>query len=169
MDQKATASSFTQEELRDLFSLDIETNCLTHDLLCCECEGKGYVAGAAETKSTFFEHSEDEKEEDSDQEDEPRYPGLMKASEVDFEKVEQDRKKAMQKGRGVGVDKNQLSSLMEYSHILTIRLLANGKRDERGDDGEEEEYDEVSIEDEVLAKVIRNGAAKEVSFVFQKT
>lgn len=169
MDQKATASSFTQEELRDLFSLDIETNCLTHDLLCCECEGKGYVAGAAETKSTFFEHSEDEKEEDSDQEDEPRYPGLMKASEVDFEKVEQDRKKAMQKGRGVGVDKNQLSSLMEYSHILTIRLLANGKRDERDDDGEEEEYDEVSIEDEVLAKVIRNGAAKEVSFVFQKT
>lgn len=167
MDQKATASSFTQEELRDLFSLDTETNCLTHDLLCCECEGKGYVAGAAETKSTFFEHSEDEKE-DSDQEDEPRYPGLMKASEVDFEKVEEERKKAMQKGRGVGVDKNQLSSLMEYSHILTTRLLGNGKMDERDDDNDEE-YGEVSIEDEVLAKVIRNGAAKEVSFVFQKT
>lgn len=167
MDQKATASSFTQEELRDLFSLDTETNCLTHDLLCCECEGKGYVAGAAETKSTFFEHSEDEKE-DSDQEDEPRYPGLMKASEVDFEKVEEERKKAMQKGRGVGVDKNQLSSLMEYSHILTTRLLGNRKMDERDDDNDEE-YGEVSIEDEVLAKVIRNGAAKEVSFVFQKT
>jgi len=166
MDQKATASSFTQEELRDLFSLEPETNCLTHDLLCCECEGKGYVAGAAETKSPFFEHGEDEKE-DSDQEDEPKYPGLMKASEVNFEKVEEDRKKAMQKGRGVGVDKNQLSSLMEYSHILTTRLLGSGKRDEGDDD--EEEYDEVNIEDEVLAKVIRNGAAKEVSFVFQKT
>ncbi|PUU83672.1 SNF2 family N-terminal domain-domain-containing protein [Tuber borchii] len=169
MDQKATASSFTQEELRDLFSLDTETNCLTHDLLCCECEGKGYVAGAAETKSAFFEHNEDEKEEDSDQEGEPRYPGLMKVSEIDFEKVEEDRKKAMQKGRGVGVDKNQLSSLMEYSHILTTRLLGNGRRDEKDDDDGEEEYDEVSIEDEVLAKVIRNGAAKEVSFVFQKT
>ncbi|KAG0126430.1 DNA repair and recombination protein RAD54B [Tuber indicum] len=167
MDQKATASSFTQEELRDLFSLDTETNCLTHDLLCCECEGKGYVAGAAETKSPFFEHSEDEKE-DSDEDDEPKYPGLMKASEVDFEKVEEDRKKAMQKGRGIGVDKNQLSSLMEYSHILTTRLLGNrGRGGEEEDD--EEEYGEVSIEDEVLAKVIRNGAAKEVSFVFQKT
>ncbi|CUS08940.1 unnamed protein product [Tuber aestivum] len=166
MDQKATASSFTREELRDLFSLDTETNCLTHDLLCCECEGKGYVSGVAETKSPFFEHSEEEKE-DSDEEDEPKYPGLMKASEVDFEKVEEDRKKAMQKGRGVGVDRNQLSSLMEYSHILTTRLLGNEKRDEEGEG--EEEYDEVSIEDEVLAKVIRNGAAKEVSFVFQKT
>ncbi|PWW79811.1 hypothetical protein C7212DRAFT_355570 [Tuber magnatum] len=166
MDQKATASSFTQEELRDLFSLDTETNCLTHDLLCCDCEGKGYVAGAAETKSPFFEHSEDE-EEHSDGEDEPKYPGLMKASEVDFERVEEDRKKAMQKGRGVDVDKSQLSSLMEYSHILTTRFLGNQKRDE--EEGDEEEYDEVSIEDEVLAKVIRNGAAKEVSFVFQKT
>ncbi|CAZ80866.1 unnamed protein product [Tuber melanosporum] len=166
MDQKATASSFTLEELRDLFSLDTETNCLTHDLLCCECEGKGYVAGAAETKSPFFQHSEDEKE-DSDEDDEPKYPGLMKASEVDFEKVEEDRKKAMQKGRGVGVDKNQLSSLMEYSHILTTRLLGN--RGRGGEEDDKEEYDEVSIEDEVLAKVIRNGAAKEVSFVFQKT
>lgn len=176
MDQKATASSFTQEELRDLFSLDTETDCLTHDLLCCDCEGKGYTAGGGDTKSPFFEDAGADKEDGEDEDELPEYPGLMKASEVDPEKVEQDRKKAMKRGNGIGIDKDQLSSLMEYAHVLTSRLMVAGEGGTPNMEqkvGEEEdemvEYDEVSIEDEVLAQVIRSGAAKEVSFIFQKT
>lgn len=41
MDQKASASSFTLAELRDLFTLDEETDCQTHDLLGCDCNGAG--------------------------------------------------------------------------------------------------------------------------------
>ena len=34
---------FTREELRDIFSLNENTNSDTHDLLGCDCEGKGMV------------------------------------------------------------------------------------------------------------------------------
>lgn len=39
VDQKKTASAFTQEELRDLFTLDLETACKTHVLMGCDCGG----------------------------------------------------------------------------------------------------------------------------------
>lgn len=40
VDQKKTASAFTQEELRDLFTLDRETPCQTHVLMGCDCGGE---------------------------------------------------------------------------------------------------------------------------------
>ncbi|KAL8737737.1 MAG: hypothetical protein Q9181_001394 [Wetmoreana brouardii] len=39
MDQKAESSSFTREDLKDLFRLDEGMNCQTHELMCCRCEG----------------------------------------------------------------------------------------------------------------------------------
>lgn len=39
VDQKKTVSVFTQEELRDLFTLDRETPCQTHVLMACDCGG----------------------------------------------------------------------------------------------------------------------------------
>ncbi|KAK9453128.1 SNF2 family N-terminal domain-containing protein [Dipodascopsis uninucleata] len=43
MDGKSTSTenSFTHEELRDIFTLHDETNCHTHDLLECKCDGCG--------------------------------------------------------------------------------------------------------------------------------
>lgn len=152
MDQKSTASSFTQEELRDLFSLDTDTVCQTHDLLACECEGKGYVAGPP------LEQEDDDEEELQ----EIRFPGLMKASEVDVEKIEKERMAAMKKPpKGA-----QLSALMEYSHVLAGSLVKKGAE---GEGEGEEEFDEVSIEDKLLTRVVRDGEGKEVSFIFQKT
>lgn len=48
VDMKSGVGSFTSEELRDLFSLR-ETECATHELLGCGCEGRGYVAGPPTT------------------------------------------------------------------------------------------------------------------------
>ncbi|KAL9604914.1 MAG: hypothetical protein Q9179_001680 [Wetmoreana sp. 5 TL-2023] len=39
MDQKAESSSFTREDLKDLFRLDEGLSCQTHDLISCRCEG----------------------------------------------------------------------------------------------------------------------------------
>lgn len=157
MDQKSTVGSFTMDELRDLFTLDTETECQTHDLLACTCEGKGYIADALEAG----DGQSGGEDNDGEEPDEIVYPGLMKASEVDVDKIEKDRMAALKK-----VPKGaQLSSLMEYSHVLA-RSLMKEKKD--GVD-EEEEFDEISIEDELLTKVVRDGEGKEVSFIFQKT
>ncbi|KAH8153453.1 uncharacterized protein LAJ45_02266 [Morchella importuna] len=172
VDMKSGVGSFTSEELRDLFSLR-ETECATHELLGCACEGRGYVAGPAGGEEVEVEV---EVEEEVVVE-EIKYPGLMKASEVDIEKIERERLAALKR-----VPKGaQLGALMEYAHVLASRLVraanpakpakpAVNEEDEEGEDGEEEdEYDEVSIEDELLTQVVRDGMGKEVSFIFQKT
>ncbi|XP_051720938.1 DNA repair and recombination protein RAD54B [Ctenopharyngodon idella] len=43
--KKAEHSSFSAEELRDLFSFEPNTTCLTHDLLDCQCPGDGNTPG----------------------------------------------------------------------------------------------------------------------------
>lgn len=159
MDQKSTMGSFTMDELRDLFTLDTETDCQTHDLLACACEGKGYLADAL---GPGDEKGSGEDDEEGEEASEVVYPGLMKASEVDVEKIEKDRMAALKKTpKGA-----QLSSLMEYSHVLARSLV---KEKQAGVVEDEEEFDEISIEDELLTKVVRDGEGKEVSFIFQKT
>ncbi|KAL8935807.1 MAG: hypothetical protein Q9211_004504, partial [Gyalolechia sp. 1 TL-2023] len=41
MDQKVETSSFTREDLQDLFRLDETLGCQTHDLIGCKCGGRG--------------------------------------------------------------------------------------------------------------------------------
>ncbi|KAI9838109.1 MAG: hypothetical protein M1819_006265 [Sarea resinae] len=41
MENKVSSSSFSREELRDLFSLDETSSCQTHDLLGCHCGSRG--------------------------------------------------------------------------------------------------------------------------------
>lgn len=105
MDQKSSGSSFTQAELRDLFTLDETTDCQTHDLLGCDCEGKGYLvdvasstlknrgckpdAEAGESPDKCQSKDGDDDNDDSyDDDGLPIFPGLMKASKVDVEKIE---------------------------------------------------------------------------------
>ncbi len=42
LSKKAEHTSFSAEELRDLFSFEPNTTCLTHDLLDCQCTGDEY-------------------------------------------------------------------------------------------------------------------------------
>ena len=41
VDGKKNDASFSAEELRDLFRLDLKASCQTHDLLGCDCGGRG--------------------------------------------------------------------------------------------------------------------------------
>ncbi|XP_065101608.2 DNA repair and recombination protein RAD54B [Paramisgurnus dabryanus] len=45
MTKKAEHISFSAEELRDLFTFEPNTTCLTHDLLGCQCAGDGNTPG----------------------------------------------------------------------------------------------------------------------------
>ncbi|XP_063055233.1 DNA repair and recombination protein RAD54B [Engraulis encrasicolus] len=49
--------SFSSEELRDLFTFDPKTSCLTHQLLGCQCGGSGEIQGLTEEESTVVERT----------------------------------------------------------------------------------------------------------------
>ncbi|KAI9783079.1 MAG: helicase [Geoglossum umbratile] len=154
MDNKASASIFTQSELRDLFSLDTESLCQTHDLLGCGCHGRGIQTlppnpGKKYSASLF--------PEDSDDNEFPELPQLISASKVNVAKQEreiQERRKAM-KSKG-----SNMQSLMEYAHVDTSVFTG---------DASDELVDEMEslINDDVLLKVLRGGGNR-VSFIFSK-
>lgn len=100
IDQKSSASSFSLAELRDLFTLDEGTDCQTHDLLGCECGGRGGTgdlkdgggSGAPDESDDAKQKIakiEDVSESETDSLPVDLLPGLMKASQVDMSKIEE--------------------------------------------------------------------------------
>jgi DNA repair and recombination protein RAD54B len=125
VDNKASASSFSREELKDLFRLDERESCQTHDLLGCDCGCKGELKTIIDPPI--------EVEEDDDDDDQPLLPGLRSASQVDMDEQEeriQSRRKAKQP---------KLTMLMEYRHIDPKHLR-------------EEDAEEVDLVDEASAR-----------------
>ena len=101
-----SSSTFSLAELKDLFTLDEETDCQTHDLLGCTCMGKGNSGGlncgtgsggpdrAEDTGSDGETHSscvkaEDDSESQTDGLPADLLPGLIKASQVDMAMIEE--------------------------------------------------------------------------------
>ncbi|KAJ4985754.1 DNA repair and recombination protein rad54 [Stagonosporopsis vannaccii] len=150
VDNKQSASSFSKEELRDLFRLDERETCQTHDLLGCMCE----CTGSSEVKLEDSITSEEE-EEDSD-DDKPLLTVLRKASEVDIEKqeaeIESRRKAKMPK----------LRMLMEYRHIDTKHLHS----DSEGRVDEEELA--AAVDDDVFFEVLKQSESN-IGFLLTKS
>lgn len=117
VDNKASASSFSKEELRDLFRLDEREGCQTHDLLGCTCE----CQGSPEIKLEPETLEEDEAEED-DYEDEDQLSSLKPASQVDMD-VQEEMIKARRAAK-----QPKLRMLMEYRHIATKVLKEGGDK-----------------------------------------
>ncbi|KAI9766879.1 MAG: helicase [Geoglossum simile] len=156
MDNKATASSFTQSELRDLFSLDTESPCQTHDLLGCECRGRGIQVPHPNTgkrvSAPLFP------QDSSDEDEFPALPQLISASKVDMARQEreiQEQRKAMKSKA------SNMQSLMQYAHIDTSLLV--------GDTSDNELVDEMEslIDDDVLLKVLKRDENR-ISFILSK-
>ena len=149
VDNKQSASSFSRDELRDLFRLDDRETCQTHDLLGCTCDCKG----TPETKLAGSIHI-DETEEDID--DQPLLPGLRKVSEIDIyaqeEEIENRRKAKMPK----------LRMLMEYRHIDT-KYLRDGE-----DNGVDMEEMAVAVDDDVFLETLKE-SENNVGFLLTKS
>lgn len=172
MDKKSGSSAFTMSELRDLFTLVEDTKCGTHDLMGCFCGGKGYVkdeeldGGAPEKQWSV--------DDESDDDDDPASL-FVKASQVSEEMIKAKRPADRKR------EKEALGALMLYEHIDTDLLAggdggSNGGRvdddgEDKGDDDDAEEtYPDVSLEDEMLMKVLcEKGKQREVSYVFQRS
>ncbi|KAI1924216.1 helicase [Ophidiomyces ophidiicola] len=119
MDQKGGVAQFSREELKDLFRLDEEAGCQTHDLLGCICGGIG--ANPLLPSHNVMEEKSDSDglTEDSDGSDRPKNaPKLTKASELPYPR---DDKQATKK------NKLKMNSLMNYSHIDPALLSSDLK------------------------------------------
>ncbi|KAH0555714.1 hypothetical protein GP486_006342 [Trichoglossum hirsutum] len=153
MDNKASTSNFTQNELRDLFSLDTESSCQTHDLLGCGCRGRAFRAFPDPVGSSTLLSAED-----SDSDEFPELPQLISASKVDMAKQErtiQERERLKSvKSKGCN-----MQSLMQYTHIDTSVFVE--------DAGDKLDEIESMIDDDVLLKVLRENENR-ISFVFSK-
>ncbi|KAI5275506.1 hypothetical protein E4T47_01455 [Aureobasidium subglaciale] len=194
VDNKANASSFTPEELRDLFTLDLREGCQTHDLLGCECACDGSVpmshASSSSSPKTSTPATDDE-EEDEDEDDEheeemPTLPTFLRSSQIDPETQERLRRQhhtalhaslSPKKKSNDGKDSKQIAmaSLMQFSHLDAVALrreIAEGKGEI---DGEEEdgiirvkERAEDAVGDVVLRELLCERDSR-IDFVFAKT
>lgn len=148
VDNKASAASFSREELRDLFRLDERESCQTHDLLGCACGGRG-VPEAEDDVEVKQEMGEEMQDEEEEEEKEDGYLGLRKASQVIME--EQEERLAKRRSRGRPGDPPKMRMLMEYAHFDVQAL-----REEGGDDntGPLESIGDM-VDDDVLLEVLK--------------
>ena len=159
VDNKASASSFSQEELRDLFRLDEREGCQTHDILGCTCDCKG----SPEVKLEAEEEEAETPEDDIEDSDEDPYPTLTKASEVNIEEQE-----AKIKARRAA-KQPKLRMLMEYRHIDT-KVLKGMKKSEGDEDAEDGLVDDMAaaIDDDVFLDVLKEQECN-VGFLLTKS
>lgn len=175
MQQSNGGAQFSASELKDLFRLDEERACQTHELLGCQCGGRGVVDSAPVSGSaTPADHSDEDLSDppsgfewDSDESlDEPI--SLLRASEVDMEKQERKIRdgtfRAELKGKKGGRDKSKgqkdkmHQSLAQYAHIDPTLLNADAESDEL----------ETAIDDDVLVSMLRD-ECNLIGYVFKKT
>ncbi|KAK8152906.1 P-loop containing nucleoside triphosphate hydrolase protein [Phyllosticta citrichinensis] len=181
IDNKSAGSSFTKEDLRNLFTLDESKICQTHELIACPCEGRGNGGGlvpSSNTEEPAIQSTDIEDTDDEDDEDDfPDLPVLLKASQVDVAAQEQ---KIKNKKKPKGGD---MMALMQYAHIDASLLKQAPKRavarlemddDDENDEGSDEtvaqdvvDY-EAMIDDQPLLQVLKEKDSL-VKFVFSKT
>ncbi|RJE24401.1 hypothetical protein PHISCL_03255 [Aspergillus sclerotialis] len=167
MEHKDSMAQFSRDELRDLFRLDEECVCQTHELLGCECGGRGEVIpldNPAPDSDHESSSSPDDSEADSNSDyDLPDLPTLIKASELDMEDQERRIRSSRQnphsssKLNSKKKNKKIHQSLSAYSHI-DPSLLQNPS---------EKESIESAIDDDVLLKLLSDEDNR-VGFVFRK-
>ncbi|KAH7066951.1 DNA repair and recombination protein RAD26 [Paraphoma chrysanthemicola] len=148
VDNKASASSFSKDELKDLFRLDEREGCQTHDLLGCTCG----CQGAPEIK--FEPEPVDQSEDSEEDEDENLYLKLKPASQVDIE-LQESKIKARRASK-----QPKLRMLMEYRHIDT-KLLKN-------DAGMDEDDKALAVDDDVFLEVLKQEGCN-VGFLLTKS
>jgi DNA repair and recombination protein RAD54B len=178
VDQKKNVSSFSQEELRDLFRLDTGGGCRTHELLRCGCPKDGSLA----TNEVPVPAEEGPREEEADDEltetvvhdsdaAEDSDAELLDILGPRIQKASQLRGKAPPRGSDAeagGEETKQatsMQSLMRYAHIDTSHF---GDEISTETGGHHQQRPNGGITDEVLLSVLREEKNR-VSFVFAKT
>lgn len=175
IDQKGGTGSFSREELKDLFRLDVNSTCQTHDLIGCQCGGRGLpdiaIDDAGDEPDTYEEMKDDipavrkrirssivdTDTSDSDDEESLSYIGTF----IPCSKVRMDQQEQLihddERAARANTNGSKMQSLMAYSHVDTS-LFAT----------EPDDNLEALITDQLLLKVLKDDETS-VNFVFAKT
>ena len=192
VDGKASVSSFTRDELRDLFTLDESQDCQTHRLLGCDCYGNGMPVNVEEDESAAssndvaaFSRAETSDEElvfDEDGveildlQDEDHLPELPTYERGLWRSGKDYDSKAEDAGvRQNTNERNKMLSLMRYTHLDTssvdsdqVNIITHSHNMSEGD---EEIYApdplEGAVEDAILRGALREQGQR-IGFVFSK-
>jgi DNA repair and recombination protein RAD54B len=175
LDGKKNEASFSTEELRDLFRLDPNAGCQTHDLLCCNCKGLGVnplpltsqfeaeeVVEIEDCESAVIETSD----EDSD-DDFPCNPANFPVPATKANVAAIEMRIAKEKNfKRLKNSKGKMQALMNYIHIDTTVFMGETE-DVFGYEHEEVKVAKEAVDDEVLVSVLNDGRCK-VGFIFAK-
>jgi DNA repair and recombination protein RAD54B len=191
VDNKKTASVFTAEELRDLFTLDTTSSCKTHELLGCDCQGRAPRPAESEARGAGADADEDAPiiiesssapapaSSDDDEDDEDGLPlnpcdarrrcaakpQLIPASKYDWRAEEAKiAKEAADRRRKNSAGK--LASLMEYEHV-DVGVFEGGGQDVFGYVKEEVWVAVGRVGDKLLCAALGEGGG-EVRWAFVK-
>ncbi|KAJ5901548.1 DNA repair and recombination protein [Penicillium taxi] len=161
MGHKDNVAQFSTSELQDLFRLDEDSSCQTHDLLGCDCGGKGIPSSSeiptpSEEQSVIDLDSNTSVLSDASDEDGPNFPTLVKASEVDMEEQERSIHNSSRHGRKQKDKMHQ--SLAQYAHIDPALLST----------AEDEEEVAAAIDDDVLVGLLKD-ECNQIGYIFKKT
>jgi DNA repair and recombination protein RAD54B len=154
VDNKASASSFSKEELRDLFRLDEREGCQTHELLGCSCEGMGVCEVEVPVDEEVLGEGKLEEEEGSD--DDVNLLELRKASQVDMDAQEAAIVKKRTKGKAG--EQPKLRMLMEYAHLDAAVIREAGESEDMAS----------MVDDDVLLDVLKEPDCR-VGFLLTKS
>ena len=171
VDGKKNDACFSSEDLRDLFRLDINAGCQTHDLLGCDCRGLGVHSPANEPAAEAIVDGDGERfvidSDDFSDDDLPLNPAhapvpATKANIAALEKRIDDEAKTKQEKKS----KSKMQALMRYAHIDTT-VFQGETEDVFGFEHEEVKTANEMVDDKVLARILKDVRCK-VSFVFIK-
>ncbi|KAJ5991833.1 DNA repair and recombination protein [Penicillium sp. IBT 35674x] len=159
MEHKNSVAQFSTAELRDLFRLDEESRCQTHDLLGCDCGGKGIIASSSSEVTTPNSKADEDAVSDSEltelSDEGPDLPKLVKASEVDMEAQERSIRDSSRRGRKQKASMHQ--SLAQYAHIdPSVVASAEGEEDMA-----------AIIDDDVLLSLLKDECNR-IGYIFKK-
>ncbi|KAJ5146833.1 Heat shock protein hsp98 [Penicillium atrosanguineum] len=166
MEHKDSVSQFSTAELRDLFRLDQESICQTHDLVGCDCGGRGIMSLPSSGTVTPKEESEvEELSDDGSCDSLPDDPCLLKASKVDMDEQERSIRQGTHRGqryakngKGKAGQKDKMhQSLAQYAHIDPALLS-----------GETDEDLSAAVDDDVLVSLLKDECNR-IGYIFKKT
>jgi len=171
-DSKNKSDSFTARELRDIFTIQIGTECHTHDLLQCPCPSA--IGLPVQPKEPVDKENDDNdilpNDSDEDEEFSLNPKGFVAASQLDPLQIEQDEKAQMKKAAA-------LKALTEWTHInclypsavgavqddILSQIIALNVEDERLPEGDSD--DEAPELRKAQMDELHDGA---VTFLFEK-
>ena len=166
VDGKKNESSFSPEELRDLFRLDLSDGNQTHSLLSCECKGAGTDPMPPEGLTEMVEEGGKHAEEDSD--DEQLFPSIYEMLPATIANVAILQAKAAEeaKQKQLVKSKGKMQALMLYRHIDTA-IFKGETADIFGFEHDDVRDVRESLGDEILVDVLKDQNCK-IDFVFAK-